>query len=86
MSLKYPNMKNYILQHSLHSIGHALMRLRYARNEKQQTVAQATGISIAVLSKIECGKYPHVTIECLLKLTEYYAVTLADLMDPEVRA
>ncbi len=73
-------MKDILLQRSLSGIGQQLLTCRHARQDKQLTVARSVGISVSVLSRVESGKYKHVTIELLLKLAGYYGVTIEEIV------
>ncbi len=69
-------MDSLSLNDLLQIIGKQLQDYRNSKNEKQITVAHATGISVPVLSKIECGRYRQLTVEKLLRLTSYYHITI----------
>jgi transcriptional regulator with XRE-family HTH domain len=73
-------MEKISLQSKLHEIGQTLLALRNRKNDKQQTVAKAAGISTSYLSKIESGQYPHLPIDVLQKLADYFDMAIDDLI------
>jgi transcriptional regulator with XRE-family HTH domain len=70
---------NHRLKDSLLHIGKKLLIIRYSRNEKLITVANAVGISHSTLSRVESGKYNGLSIELLMRLTNYYDITIDEL-------
>jgi transcriptional regulator with XRE-family HTH domain len=60
-------------------LGAALRSLRRARRLSLQEVAEATAISASFLSLVETGK-SDITIGRLVRLVEFYGVTLAELI------
>lgn len=66
--------------HTLDTVGPRLKHLRLRRDITLTTLAEATGISISTLSRLEAGlRRP--TLEQLLPLARYYGVTLDSLVD-----
>ena len=57
---------------------HRLYELRRARNITQQRLAIDLGVDQASISSYECGKHLP-TIEILLKLAEYFGVSIDNL-------
>lgn len=65
---------------TLDSVGPRLKHLRLRRDATLTSLAEATGISISTLSRLEAGlRRP--TLEQLLPLARYYGVTLDSLVD-----
>lgn len=60
----------------LETIGQNLHSIRNAKKQTLQCVASYIGTSHSVLSKIENGRYPTLKIDLLLKLCNYYDVSL----------
>ena len=65
---------------TLDAVGLRLKRLRQSRDSTLSDIAEATGISISTLSRLEAGlRRP--TLEQLLPLAREYGVTLDELVD-----
>lgn len=62
----------------MEDIGSRLREVRNARKLSIRKVSEATGFSVSFLSKLETGK-TSITIKNLLKLLQFYGVTLADV-------
>lgn len=56
----------------LKQIGDILYQARHARKEKITSVAKNIGVSHTVISKIENGKYPALSLQLLHRLVKYY--------------
>ena len=65
------------------SIGRKLKLLRMFPYKKLTTVAIETGIDKAVLSKIENGKYPSLSIDIAATLCEYYNIPISRLISED---
>ncbi|MFY1670325.1 helix-turn-helix domain-containing protein [Plantactinospora sp. WMMB334] len=71
---------NESTDHTLDAVGPRLKRLRQRRDITLNDLAEATGISISTLSRLEAGlRRP--TLEQLLPLARVYGVTLDELVD-----
>jgi transcriptional regulator with XRE-family HTH domain len=57
-------------------MGHRLHRVRMARNEKLTAVASSIGVSHAVVSQIENGRYKGLSVQLLYRLAEYYGIPI----------
>jgi len=66
------------------NIGNKLYYLRHLKREKIASVAIETGISKAVISKIENGKYYCLSVDLLVRLAEHYKTPLNKLLDAEM--
>jgi len=66
-------------------VGPRLRRLRTDRGQTLADVAEATGISVSTLSRLESGGRK-VTLELLLPLAEHHDVTLEELVRPARKA
>lgn len=66
----------------MEDIGEKLKELRQSRKLSIRKVSEETGFSISFLSKLENGK-SSITIRNLIKLTNFYGVTLADIFSDE---
>jgi transcriptional regulator with XRE-family HTH domain len=64
-------------------LARTLRRLRTERNLSQSDLGRATGISSSFLSLVEQGR-SDITIGRLLRLAEFYAVELTDLLGDDV--
>ncbi|MBC7247638.1 MAG: helix-turn-helix transcriptional regulator [Actinobacteria bacterium] len=62
----------------MEEIGARLREVRNARKLSIRKVSEATGFSVSFLSRLETGK-SSITVKNLLKLLQYYGVTLADI-------
>lgn len=62
----------------LEDIGSVLKRIREKNGYSMRKVAADTGFSLSFLSKLEGGK-SSITVKNLVKLLNYYGVTLADV-------
>lgn len=67
-------------EEKLKQIGDKLYMARHARREKMQTVAQAVGVSHPVISQVENGRYKGLSSSLLFKLSEYYGISLNELI------
>ena len=67
----------------MEDIGEKLKELRKSRKLSIRKVSEASGFSISFLSKLENGK-SSITIKNLIKLLNFYGVTLADIFSGEV--
>lgn len=77
-------MKN-IDHHSLLSIiGQNLHTIRNARKETLQAVATEIGVTHPIISKIENGRYESLQLGLLIKLCNYYQITLQQVFSLEV--
>jgi transcriptional regulator with XRE-family HTH domain len=63
----------------MEDIGSRLREVRNARRLSIRKVSEATGFSISFLSRLETGK-SSITVKNLLKLLQFYGVTLADVL------
>lgn len=66
----------------MEDIGVRLRDLRKSRKLSIRKVAEATGFSVSFLSKLETGK-SSITLKNLIKLLNFYGVTLADVFSQE---
>jgi transcriptional regulator with XRE-family HTH domain len=62
----------------MEDVGGKLKELRKSRKLSMRKVSETTGFSISFLSKLENGK-SSITIKNLIKLLDFYGVTLADI-------
>ena len=68
------------LDHALAAVGPRLRELRRQRDTTLTQLAEATGISVSTLSRLESGtRRP--TLELLLPLAKAHGVTLDELVD-----
>lgn len=72
-------IKDLCSQELLEAIGGNLHSIRNARKETLQAVASALGVSHPVISKIENGRYQTFNIAMLVKLCNYYQVSLSQI-------
>ena len=68
------------LKESLQTIGNSLHKVRQEKGEKIEVVAGNIGIDHSVISRIENGRYEGLSIKLLSKITTYYGIDLADLL------
>lgn len=68
----------------LKTIGHNLHTIRNARKETLQAVASELGITHPIISKIENGRYPNLQLNLLVKLCNYYNISLQQALSLEV--
>lgn len=70
----------------LERIGKNLYMLRIAREETLATTASASeiGESHSILSKIENGRYDSLRLDILIKLCNYFHVSLQQIMELEM--
>lgn len=61
-------------------IGNELYQQRHLKKQKITSVSSDIGISHAVLSRIENGRYKSLTIALLHKLANYYEVPMGTLL------
>lgn len=66
----------------MEDIGRKLKELRQSRKLSIRKVSEASGFSVSFLSKLENGK-SSITIKNLIKLLNFYGVTLADIFSGE---
>jgi transcriptional regulator with XRE-family HTH domain len=62
-------------------IGKKVSIARHLRSEKMTSVASALGISHAVISQIENGRYYGLKMVMLIKLSEHLKIPLSDLVE-----
>jgi transcriptional regulator with XRE-family HTH domain len=60
-------------------IGSRLHTIRHARNEKIIVVAYSIGVSHAVISQIEHGRYKGLSVRTLYLLADYYKISVEEL-------
>lgn len=77
-------MKQIDLNHLLTIIGKNLHTIRNARKETLQAVASEIGITHPIISKIENGRYPNLQLILLIKLCNYFNVTLQQVLSLEI--
>lgn len=63
----------------LAQLGNELYYHRHTTKQKIVSVSKAVGVSHAVISRIENGRYEALTLSLLKKLADYYEVPLASL-------
>lgn len=68
----------------LTTIGNNLNILRNARKETLESVAKDVGITHPVLSKIENGRYPGLSISLLIRLCNHYKTTPQQVLGLEM--
>lgn len=73
-------MTTLYLDTVLKPIGRQLFVIRHTRNEKLDTVARATGLSVAVISKIENGRYLCLSFKVLAILASYYKMDIREII------
>lgn len=73
-------------QEVLEQIGRNLHTIRNAKKLTLQTVEIETDISNAVLSRIENGPYPAITIPLLVQLVEFYKSSLSEVLQSDEHA
>lgn len=71
--------KETSLEETLSDIGSKLYTIRHTRKEKISAVAHDVGVSHAVLSRVENGRYKYLSITLLHKLAEHYKVPIVQL-------
>lgn len=71
--------KNTSFHQTLNHIGNELYYLRHLKKLKITAVSKDIGISHAVISRIENGRYESLTIGLLKKLADYYEIPIASL-------
>ena len=71
-----PTPANLSDEELLDAIGLRLMLARKARRLPQREVEEATGIDTATLSRYENGKASLLPVTAILRLTEFYGVSL----------
>lgn len=76
-------MKKIDLDQLLETIGNNLNLIRTARKEILEGVAESVGSTHPVLSKIENGRYPGLSLSLLIKLCNHYEVTLQQVLELE---
>lgn len=64
----------------LQKIGENLHTIRNARKETLQSVAKSIGITHPVLSKIENGRSDNLSLALLLKICNYYKISMQQVM------
>ena len=57
-------------------LGNTLHALRYGRRVNQEDVAQAVHMHVTDLSKLERGQRPRIPFATILRLAQYYGVSL----------
>ena len=74
--------KNYPAEFDLllENVGYKLHMARHAKREKITSVACNIGVSHPVISQIENGRYYGLTLKLLCKLSDYYGMSLNDLL------
>lgn len=77
-------MKFIDIDSLLVTIGNNLHTIRNARKETLKAVASNTGISHPILSKIENGRYNSLRMDVLIKLCNYYNISLQQALSLEV--
>lgn len=65
------------------TIGKNLHTVRHSLKLTLENVASEVDITHPVLSKIENGRYPGLSLALLIKLCNYYKITLAQVLDIE---
>jgi transcriptional regulator with XRE-family HTH domain len=61
-------------------IGGKLRSIRHSRNEKIIVVASNIGVSHAVISQIEHGRYKGLSVKTLFLLADYYKISVEELL------
>lgn len=77
-------MKNIDIHSLLNIIGQNLHTIRNARKETLQAVASEIGVTHPIISKIENGRYESLQLGLLIKLCNYYQITLQQAFSLEV--
>lgn len=72
-------MNNHSIEETLVHIGNELYYQRHLKKEKITFVSNEVGVSNAVISRIENGRYGSLTVALLSKLAAHYKVPLASL-------
>jgi|GEM_PF-2613224 len=72
-------MKQPSLEQMFVHLGNELYQQRHIRKQKISSVCHDLGISTAVISRIENGRYNALTISLLKKLADYYEVPVPAL-------
>jgi len=73
-------MENY--EKHLSQIGAKIASARHESGEKETTVAKAIGVSDAVISLIENGRYKSLKLKTILALCHYYKIPMHELFLP----
>lgn len=73
---------SYLLPAAFERAAKRLYSLRHARNETQESVAKATGISNTLLNSIERGSYENLSFILLQRLAFYYKMNVFELLAP----
>lgn len=68
------------INNTFEQIGRKLYHIRRMRNEKLTAVAQEVGLSHGVISQIENGRYPGLSVKTLHVLANHYEISLSDIM------
>jgi transcriptional regulator with XRE-family HTH domain len=74
-------MKQYNITSLLSKIGKNLHTIRNARKETLQSVAESIEVTHPVLSKLENGRNSSLQLDLLVKLCNYYEVTLQQVFE-----
>lgn len=67
------------LEQLLAQLGSELYYYRHTNKQKLVSVSKAIGVSHAVISRIENGRYEALTLALLSKLADYYGIPLSAL-------
>ncbi|HEY9177564.1 MAG TPA: helix-turn-helix domain-containing protein [Flavipsychrobacter sp.] len=71
-------MKQYpSLEQLLSQLGSELYYQRHTTKQKLISVSKSVGVSHAVISRIENGRYEPLTLSLLKRLTDYYQIPLS---------
>lgn len=69
-----------IFEKCLLNVGQRIADARHLRAEKEETVAKAIGVTHAVISRIENGRYKSLKLETLIKLCNHLNIPVAEIL------
>lgn len=78
--LHFVSMKEIHIEDLLANIGDNLHSIRNAKKMTLEAVASEVGVKHPVLSRIENGRYESLNIALLVKLCNYYNVTIEQIL------
>lgn len=67
----------------LQKVGQALFMLRSEKRITLESVSDSIGVSHSVVSKIENGRYPNVSLALLIKFANHYKTSLTNIIPLE---
>jgi transcriptional regulator with XRE-family HTH domain len=58
-----------------------LIKLRTIADESQLSVSRKIGVSVTTLHKLECGKNQNPCLDSIVKICEFYNISVFDFLD-----